>query len=346
MIAGDLAYRLKLEGCEVKLFIKDDGIKECFDGLVKKTYNWKKELDWVGKRGIIVFDDVGYGNTQDRLRKHGYLVVGGSGDGDIMELDRIYGQKILKSCGVVSGDFKTGDFTVRSAIAFVKKHRGKWVVKQNDHNTALNYIGNIENSSDVIGVLENYKHNFGGSYSVSLQKRVDGIEIAIGRFFNGKSWVGPSVINFEHKHLCNDDVGPLGGETGTLMWYEKDENNKLFQRTLAKIKSQLQKSGYKGYIDINCIVNHDTVYPLEITSRFGSSTVETQGEIQISPWSDLLVALAKGDDYCLEYKNGYSINVALTVPPFPYRTFDKNIISRGVDIFFTKEMSEENFSHI
>jgi len=117
------------------------------------------------------------------------------------------------------------------------------------------------------------------------------------------------------------------------MWYEKDENNKLFQRTLAKIKPQLQKSEYKGYIDINCIVNHDTVYPLEITSRFGSSTVETQGEIQISPWSDLLVALAEGDDYCLEYKNGYSINVALTVPPFPYRTFDQKILQ---NIFFRR----------
>ena len=186
MIAGDLAYRLKLEGCEVKLFIKDDGIKDCFDGLVKKTYNWKKELDWVGKRGLIVFDDVGYGNTQDKLRKNGHLVIGGSGDGDLLELDRIYGQKILKSYGAVGGDFETGDFTVRSAIAFVKKHRGKRVVKQNDHNTVLNYIGNIEDSSDVIGVLENYKHNFGGSYSVSLQKRLTELKLLSADFLMGK----------------------------------------------------------------------------------------------------------------------------------------------------------------
>lgn len=346
LIAGDLAYRLKLEGCDVKLFISDTGQKDCLNGLVEKTNDWKKELNWVGKDGLIVFDDVGYGKIQDDLRKKGYLVVGGSHDGDRLELDRIYGQKILKSCGVFSDGFETANFAVESATKFVREHKGKWVVKQNNHNTALNYVGSIEDGSDVIGILENYKSIFGGSCSVSLQRKVEGVEIAIGRFFNGKDWASPLVINFEHKHLCNDDIGPLGGETGTLMWYEEDENNKLFQRTLAKMKHHLQKSNYKGYVDINCIVNENMVYPLEVTSRFGSSTVETQGEIQNSLWSSFLMALAKGENYCLDYKKGYGINVALTVPPFPYRTTDENIINRGVNIFFTKDISEEEFSHL
>jgi len=346
LITGDLAYRLKQEGYNIKLFIEEKNEKNCLNGLVKKTNDWKKELIWVGKEGLIIFDDVGYGKVQDKLRKEGYLVVGGSGDGDRLELDRIYGQKILKSFGMIDNSFKTKNFSIKSAIEFVKKNKGKWVIKQDDHNTALNYVGHIENGSDVVSMLENYKDNFNGSYKISLQKKVDGVEIAIGRFFNGGNWFGPSVINFEHKHLCNDDIGPLGGETGTLMWYEKNENNKLFQRTLAKIKPQLQKSGYKGYIDINCIVNKNTVYPLEITSRFGSSTIETQCEIQISPWGEFFFALAKGEDYCLDYKNEYGINVALTVPPFPYITSDKNIVHSGINIFFKKEMSKEEFSHI
>ncbi|MDD4989327.1 MAG: hypothetical protein PHV42_02780 [Candidatus Pacebacteria bacterium] len=346
LISGDLPYVIQKEGCDVKLFIEDKKQKECLDGFVEKTHDWKKELAWVGKEGLIIFDDVGYGKIQDKLRKEGYLVVGGSGDGDLLESDRIYGQDTLKSIGVIDDSFVTNDFTILSALEFVKKNRGKWVIKQNDHNTALNYVGNIEDGSDVIGMLENYKNNFGDSHSVSLQRKVDGVEIAIGRFFNGKDWFGPSVINFEHKHLCNDDVGPLGGETGTLMWYEKNENNKLFQRTLAKLKPQLQKSGYKGYIDVNCIVNGDKVYPLEITSRFGSSTIETQIEIQTSPWFDFLFALAKGENYAVRYKEEYAVTVALTVPPFPYRTTDKKLLHGGVSIFFKKEMSQVEFSHI
>lgn len=346
LIAGDLAYRLQQEGCSVKLFIEDKNQQNCFDGLVKKIGDWKKELSWVGKNGLIIFDDVGYGRDQDKLRKNGYLVVGGSGDGDRLELDRTYAQKILENLGVFDYRFETKSFTINSAISFVKKHKGKWVAKQNDHNTTLNYIGSLEDGTDMVSMLENYKSILGGLCGVTLQKKVDGIEIAIGRFFNGKDWIGPSVINFEHKHLCNDDIGPLGGETGTLMWYEENENNKLFQKTLAKIKPQLEKSNYKGYVDINCIVNKEQVYPLEITSRFGSSTIETQGEIQISPWRDFFMAMAKGENYNLKYKKGYCINVAMTVPPFPYRTVDKNIINDKVNILFKEKLSTKEFSHL
>jgi len=346
LIAGDLAYRLKKEGCDVKMYIEEKPLKSCFDGMVEKTTNWKKKLGWVGKDGLIVFDDVGYGMEQKKLREKGYLAVGGGFDGDKLELNRVYGQEILKLYGVIDGNFKTQNFTVDSAIKYVKKNKGEWVIKQNDHNTALNYIGSFDDGSDVISILENYKSNFGGLCSVSLQKRVRGVEIAIGRFFNGNDWVGPSVINFEHKHLNNDDIGPLGGETGTLMWYEEDENNKLFKKTLNKIKPHLKNNNYVGYIDINCIVNKDIVFPLEITSRFGSSTIETQSELQISLWKDFLFSLAKKEKYKLNYKKEYGICVALTVPPFPYRTKDRNIINSGVNVIFKKEISEKDMSHV
>lgn len=346
MIGGDLAYTLKQEGCDVRLFIVEDGMKDCLNGMVAKTDDWRQELEWVGKDGLIIFDDVGYGEIQDKLRAEGYSVVGGSGGGDRLELDRIYGQQILEASGVVNAGFETMTMSLQEAIDFVKKNGGEWVVKQNDHNTALNYVGSMEDGSDVIDMLEGYKNRFGDSYSISLQRRVRGVEIAIGRFFNGKDWVGPSVINFEHKHLCNEDIGPLGGETGTLMWFEKDENSKLFQRTLSGLKSHLIEINYRGYIDVNCIVDHDTIYPLELTSRFGSSTIETQEELNISPWKEFFSAVARGEEYDLEYKEEYALNVALTVPPFPYRTSDKNICSDNVNVFLKKELTLDDLSHI
>lgn len=348
LIAADMAYQLKKEGCDVKLFIEGKGDKNCFDGIVKKTSNWRKELKWVGKNGLIIFDDTGYGKIQDRLRKDGYLVIGGSGDGDNLELDRKYGQEIFRSCGIkINDNFETKSFTVETAISFVKKHKGKWVLKQDNHDEAFTYVGEREDASDMISLLENYKNRFGKNYHCGLQKKVSGVEIAVGRFFNGNDWVGPLVFNIEHKHFCNDDIGPLGGETGTLMWYENDENKKLFQNTLAKLKPQLKGSSYKGYIDINCIVvDKNTVYPLEITSRFGSSTNEMQSEIHKSPWSEFLLAIAKGENYSLKYGRGYGIAVALTVSPFPYKTSDKKLSQKGVNVFFGKELSKNDFEHI
>ncbi|NTU66745.1 MAG: hypothetical protein HGB08_02350 [Candidatus Moranbacteria bacterium] len=348
LIAGDLAYQLKNEECEVKLCIENGGDKDCFNGMVEKTQDWKKELGWVGKDGLIVFDDVGYGTEQDSLRREGYLVIGGSGDGDRLELDRKYGQKVMRTCGFgMDDDFETKSFTVKSAIDFIKKRKGRWVLKQDNHDEALTCVGEMDDGSDVLEVLENYRVHLGESYRVSLQRKVCGVEIAIGRFFNGNTWIGPLVFNIEHKHLCNDDIGPLGGETGTLMWYEKNSNKRLFQETLAKLEPHLRKSSYKGYVDVNCIVSDkDTVYPLEITSRFGSSTNEMQSEIHISPWSEFLLAMAKGKDYELQYKKGYGVNVAVTVPPFPYRTSDSSLSQKGVNIFFKKDMSQEELSHV
>ena len=65
-----------------------------------------------------------------------------------------------------------------------------------------------------------------------------------------------------------------------------------------------------------------------------------------SPWGDFLVAVAKGKSYNLKYKRGFGINVALTVPPFPYITSDKNLSQKGVNFFFKKGFTKENLSHI
>ena len=97
LIGGNLAYLLKQEGHNVKLFIEDSGRYENFDNMIPKTYNWRRELPWIGKDGLIIFDDTGYGEIQEELRKDGYIVFGGSKLGDKMEMDRSYGQKIFKN---------------------------------------------------------------------------------------------------------------------------------------------------------------------------------------------------------------------------------------------------------
>lgn len=347
LIAADLAYRLKCEGCDVRLYIQNPELRECFDGMVAKSRDWRNDLPWVGEDGLIVFDDVGYGREQDTLRRKGYAVIGGSADGDRLELDREYGQAVLRAAGVTSSSFETKTMTLSEAIAEVKARKGEWVVKQADHNTALNYVGELPDGSDVLAMLEYYKSSYGGRQRVTLQKRVRGVEIAVGRFFNGNQWAGPIVVNIEHKHLCDGDVGPLGGETGTVMWYERDEKNKLFQKTLAKLSPHLQRTGYKGYIDINCIVQGPKhLFPLEVTARFGSSTIETQCELHKSPWWDFLQSVARGRHYELKNREGYALAVALTIPPFPYRTTDPRLAHRGLPITFADEIQPDDFNHI
>lgn len=66
------------------------------NGEVTKTTDWKAELNWVGKKGLIIFDDIGYGKIQDDLRRQGFSVFGGCELGDKLETDREFAQQIFK----------------------------------------------------------------------------------------------------------------------------------------------------------------------------------------------------------------------------------------------------------
>ena len=349
MIAADLAYRLKLEGCDVKLFIEDESRKDCFENMVEKTDNWKKELNWVGKDGLIVFDDVGYGKEQDNLRKKGFTVFGGCEKGDRLEKDREFAQSIFKSYGMEieeSKDFDKAD----DAIEYIKKNKSKWVVKQNSHDGALAYVGSSDDGSDVASVIKSYgKYNKSSAIKIlSLQKKIEGVEIAIARFFNGNDWNGPIFVSFEHKPFLNEDIGPLTAEMGTLAWYDNNENNKIFQATLAKIKPYLKEIGYRGYVDINNIVNGDRIIPLEATTRFGSPTNHLQSGMHISSWQDILLSTAKGKKTKFLFKDGFSVVISIAIPPFPYKSPPSQncYYLKDVNILFKEKLTAEEQARI
>lgn len=349
MMATHLAYKMVQEGHDVKLFIDDEDRKEGFDNLVPKTTDWRAELAWVGKgdNSLIIFDDIGYGIEQDKLRTEGYSVFGGSELADKLESDRQYAHEIFTEAGIKTVLTKNFN-TIQEAIRFVEENKGAWVIKQNGHaSKGLNYVGNFESGVDVISVLKNYEKSFGEKIkTITLQQKIQGVEIGVGRYFNGNDWVGPIEINIEHKKFFPDDLGPMTSEMGTVLWYDDNENNKLFQGTLNKLKKHLQEIQFKGDIDINCIVNESGAYPLEATPRFGSPAIYLQAEIHNSPWAEFLKAIADGENYNLQWKKGLGMVLVLAVPPFPYAYKMEETSPKGVDIYFNADMTEEDFTHI
>ncbi len=347
LIGGNLAYLMKKEGHDVKLYIEDHGRHENFDGMVPKTYNWRKELRWVGKDGLIVFDDVGYGEDQDELRKLGYTVFGGNKFADKLEQNRAYGQKIFKEYGLKTVPLK--DFAnIKSAISFIKRNKKAWVIKQNNHHYSkvLNYIGELPDGRDVIGMLEGYLKSIKlRNEKVSLHERIFGVEIGVGRYFNGKDWVGPIEFNIEYPKFFPGDVGPMTSEMGTLAWYSDNENNKLYKEILGKMKPYLQKIDYRGDFEINCIVNETGAYPLEATPRIGSPIIHLHTELHKSPWSEFLYSIAKGENYKLKWKKGYGIVVLVAVPPFPYTERTQRNLLYGSKVYMTN-IKEKELEHI
>ena len=67
-LSGDLAYQIKKEGHEVKVYIKSESDKDVYDGFLEKIDDWKKHIDWAD---VIIFDYTGFGKEAERLRKKG-----------------------------------------------------------------------------------------------------------------------------------------------------------------------------------------------------------------------------------------------------------------------------------
>lgn len=319
LIAGNLARLLIDEGHDVKLCILEAGRTRNFENLVPKVDSWESELAWVGKEGVVVFDYVGDGAVQDQLRADGYSVFGGGIHGESLELNRVEAERIFREYGL--DEAPLFNFTnIDEAITFVERERGCWVIKKNAVATnSVSYVGKFDDGRDVLDMLRSYKtNNVENTRTLTLQKKIVGVEIAVARYFNGDTWVSPIEINIEHNPFLSGNIGLSTSEMGTIAWHTTDKQNVLFTRTLAKLEPYLRHIQYRGVIDINCIVNETGVYPLEATARFGSPIAHLQSEMLISGWGELITACAKGEPYMSEWKKGNGIVVFVTAPPFPY----------------------------
>lgn len=339
-LIGDIAWQVAKEGHEVRYYIHNESERDLCDGFVDKTDDWESNVDWAD---VIVFDDVlGHGAMAQNLREKGKFVVGGTAYTDKLEDDRSFGQEELKKYDIQIIPYQ--DFTTfDDAIQYVKDNPSAYVIKPSgeaQNTKRLLFVGEEEDGNDVIRMLEAYKRAFADKIKqFQLQKRMKGVEVAVGAFFNGKEFITPININFEHKKLFPGNLGPPTGEMGTAMFWSGP--NKLFNVTLKKMESKLAEEGYVGYIDINCMVNHKGVYPLEFTARFGYPTISIQQDTFLSPIGAFLADLAEGKNPKLRVKSGFHIGVRVCVPPFPFedkKTFDS--YSKDAVIVFKKPSRE------
>jgi len=342
-LIGDIAWQVIKEGHDARYYIKDEENRDIADGFVPKTDDWEKEIDWAD---VIVFDDVlGLGKFAQELRKKGKPVIGGTEYTDRLEDDRAFGQEELKKHGIniiTYGEFTSYD----DAVEYVKANPAKYVIKPSGEAQNIKrmlFVGEEEDGKDVIQVLEAYKKVSTEDDVIKvfqLQKRVTGVEVAVGAFFNGEQFMYPININFEHKKLFPGHIGPATGEMGTSMYW--GGANKIFNSTLAKLEPKLKEEGYKGYIDINCIVNANGIYPLEFTVRFGYPTIFIQQEGISMPVSEFLYGMATGELSQFKTKKGFQVGVRIVVPPYPFEdqdTFDR--YSNNAAILFKKKDHQE-----
>ena len=341
----DLAWQIHREGHDVKYYIEAESDKEIGDGFVPKTDDWRADVEWAD---VIVFDDiwvgseVGTGQLAQELREEGHAVVGGTPNTDRLEEDRGYAMEILEDHGVNTIDHREF-YDFEEGIEYVQKNPAPYVIKplgEVQNVKRLLYVGREPDGGDVIDVLRAYKKAWGHRMKgFQLQRKVEGVEIAICGFFDGEEFIDEVNFNFEHKRLFPGNIGPQTGEMGTSMFWSGQ--NQLFAETFGKLEGWLAQEGYVGSIDLNCIVNATGIYPLEFTPRFGYPTITLQEESIESSTGQFFYNLAVGNEPELEVHSGFQVAIRIVLPPFPFddeKTYDEN--SRNAAVVFETDSRE------
>ena len=336
----DVALRTKAEGNQVRLYIQGDpkekpddykADREIGDGLIEKVNTWQASAyNWAD---VVVIDAKGKrpsfdtGKIADQLRKAGKLVVGAGRVGERLELDRHFGQDVLKKAGVqIIPTVKFKDF--KAAVQHIKENPKRYVFKPNaDVDSELTYISKFDDGSDLVDEIEHFKSLWPKDVPLDfeLQEFQKGVEIDCGGYFSGQDWLRPLWVQFEHKKIAagdeynKDGMGFGTGEMGSTHFWSPEKYPKIFSDTLEKVRPWLAKQNIHAWCDVNCIVNEKGVWPLEWTIRFGIPETHVNGECQKEDWGSVLLKIASGQGKDFEaYMGEWGIVVQMVGEGFPF----------------------------
>lgn len=307
-----LALRLADEGHIVKMWIKDSHAHTLLKGYknpsrVSDPYKMTDQYD------LILSDMVGTGAVCDNLCKKGKLVLGGGSFNDKLELDRAYGNKVASTLTEIASPNTIEIATKAELSEFLDKSKVPLVIKPlNNKKTSLTLVSTDKQNRMLKSVVANGSDNL---TPCIVQETITGIEISTEGWFNGEEWSKPFNHTIERKRLMEGDKGALTGCMGNVVW--PTQGNKLTSQAIEPLKPLLEKVGYVGPIDMNCIVTQDKAYFLEFTARFGYDAIQAWAEMIKLPLFDYLYAIASQQKDSFTYHDGYSLGVRLTVAPYP-----------------------------
>jgi phosphoribosylamine--glycine ligase len=348
----DMVLRAQLAGWQVKWWDrprKDGSPRLAGRGMIEKVTDYneiqRKWLDWADL--IYLPDNANHIAMLEPYRKQGYPILAPGIEAQQMELNRAAGQAAMKKVGIKIMESKAF-FDYDEAAEFVKKHPKYLVSKPSgDADKALSYVAS--DPADLVYMLGRWKEREDLRKSAKkdgfiLQERKYGVEMAVGGWYGPGGWSKWFYENWEYKKLMADDLGVNTGEMGTLSRMTK--KSKLAEQVLLPIGPILEKIGYVGYIDNNCIIDADGPWPMEWTMRDGWPTrhnvmahVKNDDPIQ---W---MLDLVNGRDTMECIEGEICVSVLIALPDFPYSKITNKELC-GIPIRGADDMEHIHLSEV
>lgn len=332
----DWCLRCVAAGHTVKMYSKGSRNSHIGEGLIDKVDNWKKYMDVADL--IFSADNLEFMDEIDEYIKKGYPVFGPGKRAAKLELDRMYGQKVIEQFGgAVIPSYPFSNY--ESAIQFIKQNPKRYVCKPcgEEEDKTLSYVAKDE--ADMIGFLTKRKQKGQKASPFILQDFKPGIELCVTGIFGPAGWMDFWAEGFEHKKLMDKDLGPNTGEMGTVIRYTR--KSKLADMLLRPMEETLHEIGYVGMLDMNCIVDEKTgiPWPMEWTARPGYPMWNIQQPLHQGDPAEWLLDCVKGKN-TLEILEQTCVGVVMANSDFPWNAKDEEsyldfpVLTDGADLNF------------
>lgn len=328
----DLAIRAQRLGHMVLYFCKDYDQHRCpvGRGLIERVADWRPAMRWAE---LVILGANDYCMPEfEAWRDRGVPIIGGTPASALWESDRAHGMAIFKRAGIPTLPYRA--FTdYDQAIAYVKREDRPFASKPSGRcdDKALSYVA--KEPRDLLYMLDRWRRQ-GKRRGLEfiLQEKVSGIEFACGAWFGPGGFAPGIELNWEHKKLMAGNLGVNCGEMGTVMAYVA--RDKLADQVLKPLEPQLERLGYIGNVDVNCIVDEDGVpWPLEFTMRCGWPAMNIETALFDVDFVEFFAGLAEGKPPRNPHRLGeVAIGVVMAHGDFPHSHATKREIV-GVPIW-------------
>jgi phosphoribosylamine--glycine ligase len=334
------ALRVKSEGNQVRLSIQSPGYDKMGDGLIDKTTDFGKAVEWAD---VVVYDVKADGPLPAEADDVCKLkpTVGASALGGDIERDRDVGIDFARRSGVKVPDMQRfhGSAAFAKAREYLadKPRTVDWVLKIN--GKAPDGVGTFVSKDGRSGAIRMLKHweEMYRAYNIRpdfiITQRIEGCEISTEGWFNGKDF---SCFNhtIERTKFFPGDLGEKVGCCGNVVW-ATDRESPLCQKLLVPLISELAGK-LVGPLDVNVIIEKSSNEPvfLEYSPRFGYDAIFALMELFESDFGEFLYQVAQGLSAMPKLSASFVGDVRLTVPPFPAKSSkDGGGECEGVPIF-------------
>jgi phosphoribosylamine--glycine ligase len=326
----DIAMRARDDGHDIKWFFpKRERNRDVGKGFFEIVPDWRDWMRWADI--VILADNTRYLREIDAWRKnHGTKVVGATQEAADWELNRTLGQQVFKKAGIPVPPYREfSDYD--QAIAYVKREGRRFVSKPcgDEPDKSLSYCA--KSPADMVYMLTRWKKARRHKGTFILQEFIPGVEMAVGAWFGPHGFSEGWCENWEEKNLMAGGTGPATGEMGTTIRVVR--KSKLADMVLKPLESALEKLGYVGYVDVNCIIDEEGhPWPLEFTMRMGWPTFNIQQALVKGDSIEWLACLADGRDARPWLLNKIAIGCLMAIPDFPYSHATKKEVT-GIPIY-------------